>query len=262
MSLLDGYSRYNQILVHKYDQLRAAFTTPWGTFMYAKMPFGLKNARATFQWAMDIAFSNEKDIFLVIYLDDLTVFSKSDEDHLHHLRIFFQKCRKFGISLSPKKSLFSIEEGKLLGHIISKDGIRIDPAKVEVIQQLDFPRNKKQIQSFNGKINFLRRFIPNLAEHFKEMTNMLKKDSEVKWSLEAKKSFHVEKFDNEANKKNWHNKLINALWADRVNTKNSIGMSPFQLVYGVDIVFASSLVVPVMKILQELDSETNDIQGE
>lgn len=73
-----------------------------------------------------------------------------------------------------------MEEGKLLGHIISKDGIRIDPAKVEAIQELDFPRNKKEIQFFNGKNNFLRRFIPNLAEHLKEMTNMLKKDSEVK----------------------------------------------------------------------------------
>jgi len=89
MSLLDGYSGYNQILLHKDNQLKTSFTMPWGTFMYAKMPFGLKNAGATFQWAMDIAFANEKDVFLVIYLDDLTVFSKSDEDHLHHLRIVF-----------------------------------------------------------------------------------------------------------------------------------------------------------------------------
>ena len=80
-----------------------------------------------------------------------------------------------------------MEEGKLLGHIISKDGIHIDPSRVEAIRQLDFPRNMKEIQSFNGKINFLRRFIPNLAEHLNEMTNMLNKESEVKWSLEAKK---------------------------------------------------------------------------
>ena len=82
---------------------------------------------------MDIAFANEKNVFLVTYLDDLTIFSKSNEDHLHHLRIVFQKCRKFGISLNPKKSLFAREEGKLLGHIISKYGICIDPARVKVI---------------------------------------------------------------------------------------------------------------------------------
>eukprot|EP00253_Pinus_taeda_P017602 PITA_17602 len=113
------------------------------------MPFGLKNAGATFQWAMDMAFANEKDVFLVVYLDDLMLFSKPDEKHMYHLKTIFQKCRKYGLSLNPKKSLFAIEEGKLLGHIISKDGIHIDPAHVQAIQQIDLPRNKKEIQSFN-----------------------------------------------------------------------------------------------------------------
>ena len=168
MSLLDDYSRYNQILVHEDDCEKTAFTTPWGTFHYAKMSFGLKNAGATFQRAMDMAFANEKDVFLVVYLDDLTVFSNSDEEHLYHLKVVFQKCRKYGISLNPKKSLFSMDEGKLLGHIISKYGIRVDPAHVEAIQQIEQPRNKKEIQSFNGKMNFLRRFVPNLVEHLKK----------------------------------------------------------------------------------------------
>ena len=114
MSLLDGYSRYNQILVHEDDRDKTTFTTLWGTFHYAKMPFGLKNAGATFQRVMDIAFSNEKDIFLVVYLDYLTVFSNSDEEHLYHLKIAFQHCRKYGISLNPKKSMFSMDEGKFL----------------------------------------------------------------------------------------------------------------------------------------------------
>lgn len=90
MSLHDGYSAYNQILVHEDDIDNTAFTTPWGTFHYANMLFGLKNVGAIFQRAMDITFANEKDVFLVIYLDDLTVFSNSDDEHLHHLRIVFQ----------------------------------------------------------------------------------------------------------------------------------------------------------------------------
>ena len=90
MSLLDGYSRYNQIMVHDKDQDKTAFTTPWGTFQYAKMPFGLKNVGATFQCAMDIAFANEKDVFLVVYLDYFTMFSSLDDEHLHHLRFVFQ----------------------------------------------------------------------------------------------------------------------------------------------------------------------------
>ena len=88
--MLDGFSRYNQVLVHPNDQEKTTFTTPWGTFMYSKMPFGLMNVGATFQRAMVIAFSEEKDKFVVIYLDDIIVFSKSDEKHLQRLeRVFF-----------------------------------------------------------------------------------------------------------------------------------------------------------------------------
>ena len=104
---------------------------------------------------MDLAFANEKYVFLVVYLDDLTLFSKSNEEHMHHLKIVFQNCRKYGLSLNPKKSLFAMEDGKLLGHIISKDGIRIDPACVQAIQQIDLHRNKKEIESFNVKMNFI-----------------------------------------------------------------------------------------------------------
>eukprot|EP00253_Pinus_taeda_P034561 PITA_34561 len=161
MSLLDSYSGYNQILVHEDDRDKTTFTTPWGTFHYAKMPFGLKNAGDTFQRAMDVAFANEKD--------------------------------KICNLIESEKESFCHDEGKLLGHIISKDDIRIDPARVEAIQQIEHPWNKKEIQSFNGKLNFLRRFIPNIAEHLREITSMLKKDSQVKWTEEAVKSFNLVK---------------------------------------------------------------------
>jgi ribonuclease HI len=189
ISMIDGFSGYNQIVVHEDDREKTVFTTPWGTFMYDKMPFGLMNAGATFQRAMDIAFVGERDKFVVIYLDDLTVFSNSDAEHLMHLRQTFEKCRKFGLSLNPKKSHFAMQEGKLLGHIVSKDGIKVDPKRVEAIDLINIPRNRKEIQYFLGKINFLRRFIPNFAEIIKLITDMLKKDNEVKWTAEAKASF-------------------------------------------------------------------------
>eukprot|EP00253_Pinus_taeda_P029668 PITA_29668 len=153
------------------------------------MPFGLKNTGATFQRAMDIAFSKEINDFLVVYLDDLTPFSKYDQEHLKHLRKIFMTCRKYGISLNPKKSLFALEEGKLLGHIISKYGIRIDPERIQAILQIPYPRNIKELQAFLGKINFLRRFIPKLAELIRLLSNMLRKDAKVKWSLETKQAF-------------------------------------------------------------------------
>jgi hypothetical protein len=186
---LDGFFGYNQISVHLDDEEKTAFTTPWGTFMYSKMPFGLMNARATFQRAMDIAFVGEKDKFVLIYLDDITVYSSSHDEHLKHLKRVFLKCRQFGISLNPKKSQFALRKGKLLGHIVSAEGVMIDPARVEAIQKLSLPRSKKDIQSLLGKINFVRRFVPNFAELVKHITCMLKKGAEIKWTDSARNSF-------------------------------------------------------------------------
>lgn len=101
----------------------------------------------------------------------------------------YLKCKKFGISLNPKKSSFALEEGKLLGYIISKDGIKIDPHRVDAIQKIVIPRTKKEIQSFIGKVIFLRRFISNFAEIMKYITNMLRKENEIKWTSEARKTF-------------------------------------------------------------------------
>jgi len=88
---------------------------------------------------MDIAFIGEKDKFIVIYLDDITVYSNSDDEHLSHLKQTFLKCRKYKISLNPNKSHFAMEEGKLLGHIVRQDGIRIDPERINAIQQIEQP---------------------------------------------------------------------------------------------------------------------------
>jgi hypothetical protein len=136
ISILDGYSGYNQISVVEENKKKKTFTTPWGTFMYEKMPFRLMNAGVTFQRDMDIAFIGEKDRFVVIYLDDITAFSASDEEHLQHMKQTFEKCRRYDISLNPKKSHFAMEEGKILGHIISPEGIKIDPKIVKAIQKI------------------------------------------------------------------------------------------------------------------------------
>jgi len=157
--------------------------------MYAKMPFGLMNAGATFQRAMDIAFVGEKDKFVVIYLDEITIFSRLDEEHLKHLQQTFEKCRRYDLSFKPKKSHFSLKEGKLIGHIVSKEGVRIDPKRVEVIKNLPLSRRTKEIQSFLGKIIFLRSFVPNYVEIVKEITDMLKKAAQVKWTSTTREHF-------------------------------------------------------------------------
>jgi len=173
LSMLDGFKGYNQVNVDSADREKTTFTTPWGTFMYARIPFGLSNIGATFQRDMDVAFVGQVNKFVVIYLDDIIVSSKSNQKHLKHLMKVFDRCRKLGISLNPKKSMFAIKEGKLLGHIISKMIVVIDPKHLSTIKTLTLPRNKKEIQAFLGKIIFLTRFIPNYAEIVKDITDML-----------------------------------------------------------------------------------------
>jgi len=124
-------------------------------------------------------------------LDDITIFSASDQEHLQHLRQVFVKCRKYGISLNLKKSHFGPKEGKMLGDIVSKNGVRIDPKRVIEIQDLTLPRSKKEIQSFLDKVNFLRRLIPNFAEVVKHITCMVRKDKEIKWTVESRNSFEL-----------------------------------------------------------------------
>ena len=186
---MDGFFGYNQVKVFPEDQEKTYFTTPWGTFMYTKMSFGLMNAGATFQRAMDIAFVDEQDKFVVIYMDVITMYSRWAKDHIRHLEIVFIKCKKYGISLNHRKSNFALEEGKLLGHIISKEGIRINPDRVKGILNVEEPRSKKEIQSFIDQVNFLRRFIPSFAEILMDIIDMIRKDHEIKWTVGAKKAF-------------------------------------------------------------------------
>ena len=162
MSFLDGFSGYNQVLVHLDDQLKTTFRTKWGT-AYRKMPFGLINAGATFQRAMDIAFKGLVNKSVVIYLDDITVYSKKRSDHLKDLKQIFQRCLRYGISLNPKKSFFALSEGKFLGFIVSKSGIHIEPDRIKEISEISIPHNKKAMQSFLGQINFVKRFVPDFS---------------------------------------------------------------------------------------------------
>lgn len=189
MSMLDGFFGYNQVLVNKEDQHKTTFTTPWGTYEYLRMPFGLLNAGPTFQRTMDYAFKGIRGKFIEIYQDDLTVFSKDTLDHVSHLKQVFERCREFGISLNPAKSAFGVSEGKLLGHIITKDGVKVDPQRVEAIKQVSLPQTKKALQSFLGQINVIRRFIPNLVEVIKPILKVLKKDVKFEWSDDGRKAF-------------------------------------------------------------------------
>ena len=104
---------------------------------------------------MDIAFRGLIGCSVVVYLEDVTIFSKKREEHAFHLKQIFEHCRKYGISLNPRKCVFAVIEGKLLGHVVSKKGISIDPERIKAIEQIRLPHNKKCMQSFMGTINFM-----------------------------------------------------------------------------------------------------------
>ncbi|KAH9288939.1 hypothetical protein KI387_033056, partial [Taxus chinensis] len=135
LSTLDGFSGYNQVVVKESERIKNSFTTPWGTYVYVRMPFGLMNAGETFQRAMDVAFAGYINDFIVVYQDDVTVFSRKINDHLQHLERMLLRCREYVISLNPKKCHFGVQKENLLGHIISKEGVMIDPERVEAISK-------------------------------------------------------------------------------------------------------------------------------
>jgi hypothetical protein len=151
------------------DQLKTTFRTPW-----ALMPFELINIGATFQREMDISFHGLINQSVMVYLDDVTVFSKNNKYHLSHLRVVLERCRKFDMSLNPKKSIFAVEKGKLLGFIVYKDGMIIDPERTQAIAKLPPPSSKKSMQSFLGKINFVRMFVSRFSEIVRPLHNLIK----------------------------------------------------------------------------------------
>jgi hypothetical protein len=151
---MDGFSSYNQIQIHPVDQYKIAFTTPWGTFSYRVMPFGLKNDGATFQRAMTYIFQDLAHIILA-YLEDLTAQSKKITQHLDDLQIIFQRCHQYNIRLHPLKCVFHVTAGRLIGFIISQSGITMDPLKVQAITEIPPPLNLRQLQNLQGKANIL-----------------------------------------------------------------------------------------------------------
>ena len=189
-SFMDGFSGYNQIQIKPEDQHKTAFICPWGTFAYRKMPFGLKNAGATFQRAMNFAFHDIKAI-VEPYLDDLPAHSRKRIQHPDHLRLIFERCRYYKIRLNPHKCVFCVESGRLLGFIVSSRGIQVDPLKVEAIVNLPPPRTLRQLQSLQGKSNFLRRFIVNYAKITKGFMRLLKQDTPFVWDEPAQLAFEA-----------------------------------------------------------------------
>ncbi|MCO5552095.1 hypothetical protein L7F22_005605 [Adiantum nelumboides] len=187
-SFLDGFSRYNQLAIKSEDQHKTAFATEWGIFAYRVMPFGLTNALATFQRLMSHAFKEYLKQFLEICMDDLCVHSLIRMDHIEHLTKIFEKCKLYRICLNLEKCVFMVRHGKILGHIVSKNGISTDMEKIFVIVELPRPLRVKEVQAFMGHCGYYRKFIYLYAIIAKPLYALIAK---FEWTDECEKAFQI-----------------------------------------------------------------------
>ncbi|RVW86146.1 Retrovirus-related Pol polyprotein from transposon 17.6 [Vitis vinifera] len=183
------YSGYFQIEIDLEDQEKTTFTCPFGTFAYRRMPFGLCNAPATFQRCMLSIFSDMVERIMEVFMDDITVYGSSYEECLLHLEAVLQRCIEKDLVLNWEKCHFMVQQGIVLGHIISKNGIEVDKAKVELIVKLPPPTNVKGIRQFLGHVGFYRRFIKDFSKISKPLCELLVKDAKFVWDEKCQKSF-------------------------------------------------------------------------
>jgi len=151
---IDLWAGYNNIHIAPGHEYKTAFRTHYRLFKYLVMPFGMTNSPATFQYFMNDIFHDMTDIFIIIYLDDILIFSRNLEEHKIHVRRVLQRLCEHNLHAKPKKCKFHTTSVKYLGVIITPDRVSMDPRKVQAILQWPTPRKVKELQSFLGFANF------------------------------------------------------------------------------------------------------------
>jgi hypothetical protein len=189
LSFMDAYSGYNQILMHKDDREKTAFVSDFGIFCYNVMPFGLKNAGATYQRLMDRIFQDQKGKIVEVYVDDLLVKTPRGGNHVTDLQAVFDQLRLYNVRLNPDKCMFGVRAGKFLGFMLTQRGIEANPDKCEAIMNMATPVKKKDIQSLTGKLASLGRFLPKSALRSYPFFKLLRKDTPFEWNEECQNAF-------------------------------------------------------------------------
>ncbi|KAL4354641.1 hypothetical protein GQ457_06G032960 [Hibiscus cannabinus] len=188
-SKLDLLAGYHQIRVKADDVPKTAFRTHEGHYEFLVMPFGLTNAPSTFQATMNEIFKPYLRKFVLIFLDDILVFSRSWQDHLSHLRQVLQVLRDNGFVAKRSKCTFGQETVEYLGHIVSRDGLAMDPDKVRAIRDWSTPTNIKEVRGFLGIVGYYRRFIRGFATIVAPISDLLRKSEQFEWTEAAQMAF-------------------------------------------------------------------------
>nr|AAV31278.1 putative polyprotein [Oryza sativa Japonica Group] len=188
-SKIDLRSGYHQLRIKEEDIPKTAFTTRYGLFECTVMSFGLTNAPAFFMNLMNKVCMEYLDKFVVVFIDDILIYSRTKEEHKEHLRLALEKLREHQLYAKFSKCEFWLSEVKFLGHVISAGGVAVDPSNVESVTNWKQPKTVSEIRSFLGLAGYYRRFIENFSKIAKPMTRLLQKDVKYKWSEECEQSF-------------------------------------------------------------------------
>jgi hypothetical protein len=186
---MDGFSRYNQINLTDEDKEKTTFITPRGTFYYKVMSFGLKNVEATYQRAMVTLFHDMMHKKIKVYVDGIIVKSKEKEDHCQTLRKLFERLRKYQLKLNPIKCSFGVKSGKLLGFVVSSQGIEIDLDKIKAIQNMSAPKTKREVRGFLGRLNYITQFISQMIATCEPIFRLFPKKNPRVWNEECQEAF-------------------------------------------------------------------------
>jgi hypothetical protein len=189
LSKIELRSGYHQLKIRMEDIPKIAFTTRYGLYEFTVMSFGLTNALVYFMYLMNKVFMEYIDKFVVVFIDDILVFSRNEEEHEEHLTMVLQKLREHQLYAKFSKCDFWLTEVSFLGHIITDGGIAMDPSKVQDVLNWNPPKNVPEIRSFLGLAGYYRRFIEGFSKIVKPLTSLLEKGKEFKWDDKCQACF-------------------------------------------------------------------------
>ena len=188
-SKIDLKSGYHQITIKEGDEWKTTFKTKFGLYEWLVMSFGLTNAPSTFMRIMNHVLRDCIGKYVVIYFDDILVYSQSLESHLSHLREVPLVLRNNNFFANVDKFTFCVDSVVLLGFIVNKNGVHVDPEKIKAIKEWPTPQNVGDVRSFHGLASFYRRFVPNFSSLTSPLNELVKKDIPFCWTEKHEKAF-------------------------------------------------------------------------
>jgi transposase InsO family protein len=188
-SKLDLRSGYYHIRIHPRDVAKTAFRTRYGHFEYLVMPFGLTNAPATFMALMQSIFGPHLDSFVIVFLDDILIYSKTADEHERHIRIVLDLLRQHKLYAKESKCEFFQTSTSFLGHVVSRDGLSMEPTKVKAVMDWPTPTDVSDLRSFLGLAGYYRKFVRHFSHISSPLSELLRKDAKWHWEHEQQQAF-------------------------------------------------------------------------